>query len=127
MASLEPVLAEITRSIQLQFLDTAEIGIGGRQLRDPNTACGGHNQRVVHQKTVPSPNVRRTKESSKLERHDIDPHQRNTFDLLLVDMQLADEVRSGAELLDDFLPRDQPRRHSLDHHQAMRDFGHNDD
>jgi hypothetical protein len=40
----EPVLAEITRSIQLQFLDTAEIGIGGRQLRDPGTACGGHNR-----------------------------------------------------------------------------------
>jgi hypothetical protein len=84
--SLGQSLGEIARLIQLQFLDSAEIGIGGREMYDPSAACGGRDQRIVHQKTVPSPDICRTKESFKLERQHVDSHQRNTFDLILVDM-----------------------------------------
>jgi len=79
-------LSEVTGSVQLQVLDTAEIGIGRGQMPDACTARRRHHQRVVHEEAVLTPNVCSTKERANIERDDVDPHQWNAFDLIVVDV-----------------------------------------
>ena len=103
----------------MEILHAPEVAIGRCQHVNTRFSRGRDDERVVDEEAVLPSQVRRAHECAQFEWGDIDTHQRDALDLLLIDAQSPNELGAGAQLLPDVTGGGESCRDGFNHHEAM--------